>query len=101
MAKRKLIDGKTKSQHIRDYIAEHPEHRPLQISLALKEKNVLASPTFISVVKWADKKKTKRTKDGGFNIPLLLAAKRFLGKAGNLYSARLILNTVAELTDSK
>jgi len=118
MAKRK-VKGKSRSEHIRDYLRSNPEASPKQIVEGLAEKGVKVSVGLASNVKYTSgpggsgKKKTVRKKakagkpagkktagrrgSAGLTATDLLEAKHLADQVGGIQEARAALDALEKL----
>lgn len=110
MAKKRT--GKSKSQHIRDYLQEKPDATPNQIVDALKAKGITASVGLASNVKYTSgyrskggrkRKRVLRRKPGRraagtqLTVQQLVEVKKLAGQLGGIEQARNALDALATL----
>jgi hypothetical protein len=105
MAKKKA--GSNKSQAIREALAANPDKGPTVISEILKRQGYDVSPTYVSVVKSADKSKVarkvtrrvpmRRRASSSESTRSMDAALDFIRSAGGLAEARQILDTISQI----
>jgi len=108
MAKKR--SGKSKSQHVREYLAGKPDASPKQIAEALAAKGVRVSVGLASHVKYTSgpgakrgKRTVRRRKPGraaassGVTIQELVEAKKLAQAVGGIDAARRALDALATL----
>jgi hypothetical protein len=108
MAKKRA--GKSRSQHIREYLADHPTATPNQIVDALNAKGITASVGLASNVKYTSgpggksrRKKVIRRKPGRkpsgtqLTVQQLVEVKRLAQELGGIEQARKALDALATL----
>lgn len=112
MAKKRA--GKSRSQHIREYLADHPDATPNEIVAALEAKGVTASVGLASNVKYTSGAKAKRRRGRGrkkvvrrkpgrravgtqLTVQQLVEAKRLAQQMGGIEQARKALDALATL----
>jgi hypothetical protein len=86
----------TKSAAVRQYKAEHPRAKTGEIVAALSSRGVTISPGHVAAA--IGRKRRARTSQAGDALALLMAAKRFIGRAGGIDSARSALRALEMLT---
>ena len=98
-----------KSQAIRDHLAKHPDDGPKAIMVALRKKNITATASLVSQVKYASvgkknrksrKKKaatTQPTVSDKISISTLVQAKKMADQLGGIEKAKAALSALAKL----
>lgn len=91
-ATRESVDsGPNKSQAIRDYLAQHPRAKPRVIVAALKEQGIEVQSSLVSMVKFYQKKTSRKKKAGAGSAP---AASTPVAKMSGKESSALSLETL-------
>ena len=100
--------GKTKSQLIREYLAENPGAGPTAVSEAISRTGIPVTAAFVSTVKSTDRTKSKKRRGGRpkgrapsdtVSMDSLLKAKKLAEQMGGIEVAKAALDAYAKLVD--
>ena len=113
MAKKSSVN---KSQAIREYYADNPKAKPMQVAAALKKNGVNVTPAFVSTIRSTSKKKkigkpgrpatpkasarggsSRRSKNVTFDA--LIKVKSIVREMGGIAEARAALDALESLMD--
>lgn len=95
------MNGKTRSQHIRDWVKDHPNDSAKEVVHGLKGLGVTVRPALVYNLLSTERNKKRRGRkaNGTANTQLdtLLLAKKLLLDAGSLQAAQAAIKVVAEI----